>query len=84
MKYISVFICLDDHQHILDDYNSDSDEEHDNEYTDILEPKEDFSLRIYYCSRTHSQLAQFVKGHFSSDDSGATNHKIYHRFFPLW
>ena len=52
---------IDDHHHILDDYNSDSDEDHDNEYNDILEPKEDFSLRIFYCSRTHSQLAQFVK-----------------------
>ena len=52
---------IDDHHHILDDYNSDSDEDHDNEYSDTLEPKEDFSLRIFYCSRTHSQLAQFVK-----------------------
>ena len=52
---------IDDHHHILDDYNSDSDEDHDNEYSDIIEPKEDFSLRIFYCSRTHSQLAQFVK-----------------------
>lgn len=52
---------IDDHHHILDDYNSDSDENHDNEYSDIIEPKEDFSLRIFYCSRTHSQLAQFVK-----------------------
>ena len=49
------------------DYDYNSDESNDgtgkekmwNEFND--EEDDEFSLRIYYCSRTHSQLSQFVK-----------------------
>ena len=49
------------------DYDYNSDESNDgtgkekmwNEFND--EEDDDFSLRIFYCSRTHSQLSQFVK-----------------------
>ena len=48
---------LDD---ILDDYDSDPEDETD-DFGGIQEKPMDYSLRIYYCSRTHSQLSQFVK-----------------------
>ena len=49
------------------DYNSDEDADDECEVekkwgNDIDDDEEeDFSLRIFYCSRTHSQLSQFVK-----------------------
>ena len=48
----------------LHDYNSDDNEdeaESIKNWNDADEEEEDFSLRIFYCSRTHSQLSQFVK-----------------------
>ena len=48
---------LDD---ILDDYHSDPEDESD-DFGGVQEKPKDYSLRIYYCSRTHSQLSQFVK-----------------------
>merc|ERR1712018_819215 len=51
-----------DDDHMLDEYVSDNDEE-ENEYNILADEQlgKDYSLRIYYCSRTHSQLSQFVK-----------------------
>ena len=45
------------------DYNSDDDDDADseNKWNNELNEEEDYSLRIFYCSRTHSQLSQFVK-----------------------
>ena len=46
------------------DYNSDDDDDTSAEKkwdSQMNEKEEDFSLRIFYCSRTHSQLSQFVK-----------------------
>ena len=45
------------------DYNSDDDDEADSEkkWNNETNEEEDYSLRIFYCSRTHSQLSQFVK-----------------------
>ena len=45
---------------ILDDYLSDEEKE-DKDLFDLQEKPTDYSLRIFYCSRTHSQLSQFVK-----------------------
>ena len=46
---------------ILDDYHSDPEEETDTYDPTAPEKPIDYSLRIIYCSRTHSQLSQFVK-----------------------
>ena len=57
----------EDQEDILDDYLSDDEETE----SGSEEEKLDFSLRIFYCSRTHSQLSQFVhevqKTKFSED-----------------
>lgn len=67
----------DEEELVVEDYESDGDEDGGatkSKYRkdDLdLEPEEDYSLRIYYCSRTHSQLSQFVrevqKTKFASD-----------------
>ena len=46
------------------DYNSDDEDDINSDKkwnSEMHETEEDYSLRIYYCSRTHSQLSQFVK-----------------------
>ena len=49
----------EENDHILDDYQSEDEE--DPGFNHEQEEKRDFSLRLFYCSRTHSQLSQFVK-----------------------
>ena len=59
-----------DEEVILEEYLSE-DEDDDFKENRENEEEEDFSLRIYFCSRTHSQLTQFVrevqKSPFASD-----------------
>nr|XP_026690790.1 ATP-dependent DNA helicase DDX11 isoform X2 [Ciona intestinalis] len=50
-------LTVDDLSLALDDYNSDE----DREVPDAGEEEEDHLTRIFFCSRTHSQLSQFVK-----------------------
>ena len=47
-----------DDDNLLSDYDSDDDRQN---FDREDEETEDFSHRIFYCSRTHSQLSQFIK-----------------------
>ena len=51
----------EDNDIILDDYYSDDESIDENDAWTSDEKPKDYSLRIFYCSRTHSQLSQFVK-----------------------
>ena len=53
-------LTAEDNDIILDDYYSDEESTDDHDGWEDEKPK-DYSLRIFYCSRTHSQLSQFVK-----------------------
>lgn len=53
---------------VVADYNSD--EEEAGGFKDDLEDEEEHITKIYYCSRTHSQLAQFVREIMKSPFSG--------------
>ncbi|KAK3785527.1 hypothetical protein RRG08_048661 [Elysia crispata] len=54
-------VCTDDHDEdlVVADYNSDAEEAGDGKEDEDNE--EEHITKIYYCSRTHSQLSQFVR-----------------------
>ena len=54
-------LSADEFNDILDDYHSDDEDETDPYDPNAQDKPVDYSLRIIYCSRTHSQLSQFVK-----------------------
>ncbi|KAK7084367.1 DEAD H (Asp-Glu-Ala-Asp His) box helicase 11 [Halocaridina rubra] len=51
-------LSSEEHALLLDDYESDSEE---TSFQNKEEERDDGCLKIYYCSRTHSQLSQFVR-----------------------
>ncbi|GAB1601699.1 ATP-dependent DNA helicase DDX11-like isoform X1 [Argonauta hians] len=46
---------------VLSEYISDNEADQEKDYINGEDDKEEHILKIYYCSRTHSQLSQFIK-----------------------